>query len=156
MKKGQVDIEFDNSIGPWLGKTAKIVAFHIHEELEKAGLDITKEQMVILKKIYERDGLSQNELAILTYRDKSSLTRLLSTMERKDYIYRKRCEEDKRVNFVHLTTEGNLMWERAKPVVQKVIQRMRSDLTENEAEQLIQILKKIQGSLANTEVSLVV
>ena len=150
MKKGNVDIDFDNSIGPWLGKTVKIVEYHLHEEFSHAGLDITKEQMIVLKKLYEQDSLNQNELAEQTFRDKSSLTRLLSTMERKGYIRRERCETDKRVNFVLLTEAGAEMWEKTKPVVQKVIGRMRAGLNPEEVQQLIAILKKIQGSLVGS------
>lgn len=151
MKTQKVDIDFDNSIGPWLGKTAKIVGYYLQEEFTKAGLDITKEQMVILKKLYERDGLTQNELAELTFRDKSSLTRLISTLERKGYVGRLRCPEDKRVNFILLTEEGKTMWQNAKPVAQQLIQRMRTDLSEKEVDQFIETLKKIQGSLRRSE-----
>lgn len=150
MKKGQVDIEIENSIGPWLGKTAKIVGCHLHLAFAEAGLDITKEQMLVLKKLYEHGDLSQNDLAELTYRDKSSLARLLPTIERKGYIRRLRSQEDKRVNYVQLTTKGKLIWERARPVVQNVFQLMRSDLTEKEVAQLKKILTKIRGSLSRT------
>lgn len=153
MLKSKIDIDFDNSIGPWLGKTVKIVEYYLHEEFSQAGLDITKEQMIVLKKLYEQDSLNQNELAEQTFRDKSSLTRLLSTMERKGYIRRERCETDKRVNFVLLTEAGAEMWERTKPVVQKVIGRMRADLNPKEVRQLIAILKKIQGSLMQSVAS---
>ncbi|MBT8235289.1 MAG: MarR family transcriptional regulator [Bacteroidia bacterium] len=151
MKTEKVDIDFDNSIGPWLGKTAKIMGYHLQEEFTRAGLDITKEQMIILKKLYERDGLNQNELAELTFRDKSSLTRLVSTLERKGYVRRMRCPEDKRVNFILLTEDGSAMWQRAKPIAQQLIQRMRTDLSEKEVGQFIELLKKIQGNLIHSE-----
>ena len=153
MKRAKVDIDFDNSIGPWLGKTAKIVDYHFQEELASAGLDITKEQAIILKKLYEQDGLNQNELARLTYRDKSSLARLLPTLERKGYIYRKRCPEDKRVNYIFLSDPGKKMWLKAKPVAQLIIRRMRTDLSEKEISQFIKTLKKIQGSLIHSEMT---
>lgn len=155
MKSAKTDIEFDNSIGPWLGKTAKIVDYHLQEEFARAGLDITKEQAIILKKLYERDGLNQNELAKLTYRDKSSLTRLLSTLERKGYVSRKRCPEDKRVNFIFLSNAGKTIWEKAKPVAQLIIHRMRTDLSDDEIAHFIETLKKIQGSLIRSEADLV-
>lgn len=131
----------------------KMVDYHLHSELALAGLDITKEQMIVLKKLYEQDGLNQNELAEQTYRDKSSLTRLLTTMERKGYIRRERGEEDKRVNYVYLTKAGDIMWKKTKPVAQEVVQRMRADLNPEEVQQLIAILKKIQGSLTHSMAS---
>ena len=45
------------------------------------------------------DGpLPQHDLAFLTDRDKTSLTRLLSTMEKKNLVARITSSEDKRVN----------------------------------------------------------
>lgn len=150
MENSRIDIDFDNSLGPWLGRTMKMVEYRLHSEFAKEGLDITKEQMIVLKKLYEHDGLNQNELAELTYRDKSSLTRLLGTMERKGYIRKERSPDDKRVNYVYLTDSGNRMWHKTKPVAQLVVQYMQADLNDQEIEQLKAILKKIQGSLTIT------
>lgn len=149
VENNRIDLDFDNSLGPWLGRTMKMVEYRLHTEFAKAGLDITKEQMIVLKKLYEHDGLNQNELAELTYRDKSSLTRLLGTMERKGYIRKERSPEDKRVNYVYLTDTGTDMWYKTKPVAQLVVQYMQADLDHEEMNQLRAILKKIQGSLAH-------
>ena len=81
MKIKENSIDFENSIGPWLGRTMKMLDYHMLETFQNAGLDLTKEQMVILKKLHFEDGLNQNELAFLTYRNKSSLARLLLKMK---------------------------------------------------------------------------
>ena len=81
MKSEENFIDFENSIGPWLGKTVKVLDFFAQESFNNANLDLTKEQMIVLKKLTFKDGLNQNELAFLTLRNKSSLTRLLSKME---------------------------------------------------------------------------
>ena len=156
MNESRIDIDFDNSLGPWLGRTMKMVEYRLHTEFNKAGLDITKEQMIVLKKLYEYEKLTQNELAELTYRDKSSLTRLLGTMERKGYVRKEQSPDDKRVNYVLLTDEGTAMWHRTKPVAQKVVQLMQADLNPAEIQQLIAILKKIQGSLKHSKTAQIV
>ena len=73
MKSNEIEIDFDNSIGPLLSKTVKILDFFVQEYFNRATLDLTKEQMVVLKKLSFEDGLNQNELAFLTLRNKSSL-----------------------------------------------------------------------------------
>ena len=92
MKSQNNHVDFENSIGPWLGKTVKIVEYYLQERFNTHNLDLTKEQMIVLKRLHDKDGLSQNELAFLTLRNKSSLTRLLSKMEKKNYIIRKQCK----------------------------------------------------------------
>jgi len=137
-------IDFEKSIGPWLGRTMKIVDFHMNEAFENAGLDLTKEQMVVLKKLYENDGLNQNELAFLTYRDKSSLARLLTKMELKRYIKRKQSREDKRVNQVFLTTEGKKMYSKTRPVIKVLIDKMEHNIGGEQKKQMIELLQKVQ------------
>ena len=144
MKIIENHIDFEKSLGPWLGKTVKIVDYHLMEAFHKAELDLTKEQMVVLKKLHSQDGLNQNELAFLTYRDKSSLARLLSKMESKGYLMRKQSIADKRINEVFLTDKGRLVYQKTRPVINEIINAMEAGITEKEKQQIINILKKVQ------------
>ena len=133
MKKEQ-EIDFENSLGPWMGKTVKITEYFLHKGFKENGLDLTKEQMIVLKKLHENDGLNQNELAFLVLRDKSSLARLLSKMEKKGYIKRLQCEKDKRCNNVFLTSFGKKVFSKCKPIVKNLIQMSETGITKEEKE----------------------
>jgi len=147
--KGQ-HLDFERSLGPWLGKTVKMVDYHMIEAFHKAGLDLTKEQMVVLKKLHFQDGLNQNELAFLTYRDKSSLARLLSKMEAKDLIKRKQCAEDKRINEVFISEKGRLIYKKTRPVIEDLIKVMEAGITEKEKQQIIGIIKKVHRNFESS------
>ena len=140
-------VDFESSIGPWLGRTMKIIDYHMQEVFEEANLDLTKEQMIVLKKLHETDGLNQNELAMLTFRDKSSLARLLSKMEMKKYIVRNQDMVDKRVNNVFLTEQGKEVYLRSLPVIKGLIDRIEKDINPSEKKEMIALLKKVQGNL---------
>ncbi|MFS4468529.1 MarR family winged helix-turn-helix transcriptional regulator [Maribacter sp. 2210JD10-5] len=144
MKTTILDIDFESSIGPWLGRTVKIVDNCFQEAFDAAGIDLTKEQMLILKNLYEQDGINQNELATLTYRDKSSLARLLSKMETKGYVKRLQSEDDKRNNEVFITPNGKEIFQKTRPIIQNIIDVMESDIDQNDKLLMIQLLKKIQ------------
>ena len=144
VKNENIHIDFDNSIGPWLGKTVKIVDYHLQELFNSHGIDLTKEQMIVLKRLHDRDGINQNELAFLTLRNKSALTRLLNIMQKKKYITRKQSSVDKRVNHIYLTDLGKEIFKRSRPVIQQVLNTMQQNISENEKKQIIEILKKIQ------------
>ena len=103
--------------------------------------------MIVLKKLHENDGLNQNELAFLTLRDKSSLTRLLSKMERKDYMLRKKSKKDKRINYIFLTQFGRDIFIKTRPIVERIIRIMEKDISDAEQELMITILKKINPTL---------
>ncbi|MBV1922470.1 MAG: MarR family transcriptional regulator, partial [Flavobacteriaceae bacterium] len=148
-KKGKID--FESSIGPWLGKTVKVLDYYIQEKLDAKDLDLTKEQMIVLKKLHDKDGLNQNDLAFLTLRNKSSLTRLLTKMENKNYIIRVKRKEDKRINNVFLTESGREVFVKVQPVIKSMIAQIEKNISEEEKEQMIRIIKKIQSNF-NTNI----
>jgi len=144
-------IDFENSIGPWLGKTVKILDYSIQERLDLNKVNLTKEQMIVLKKLHDKDGLNQNDLAFLTLRNKSSLTRLLSKMEEKKYITREKAKEDKRIKHVFLTDLGKETFIKVQPVIRSMISQIEKNISEEEKEQMIRIIKKIQSNF-NTNI----
>ena len=149
MSAGNKLVDFEKSIGPWLGKTVKIIENHLQEAFDKHGIDLSKEQMIVLKKLHEQDGLNQNELAFLTLRNKSSLTRLLHKMESKKYITREQSQEDKRINNVYLTDLGRSIFKKSGPIINKIIHTMEQNISNTEKQQIIEILKKIQSNFTS-------
>lgn len=143
-------IDFESSIAPWLGKTVKIVEYYLHEAFDKHQIDLTKEQMIVLKKLHDEDGLVQNELAFLTLRNKSSLTRLLVKMEAKNLIYRQQGLLDKRVNHVFLTDHGKEVYRKTRPIIKEIMTQMEMGISEDDIAYLITLLKRIQTNFNTT------
>ena len=137
-------IDFEKSLGPWLGRTMKMVDHHLQEAFNATKIDITKEQMIVLKRLQGQDGMNQNELASQTYRDKSSLARLLSKMEAKGYIKREKGKIDKRNKRVFLTSHGIEVFESTRPVIKEVMDTMENGISEPDKEMVIEALKQIQ------------
>lgn len=50
-------LDFQHSLLPWIGKTAKLMGIYVSDTLRQHGLDLTKEQLILLKLLHERDGL---------------------------------------------------------------------------------------------------
>jgi len=149
MKNDEIHIDFENSIGPWLGKTVKLLDFYAQECFNDANLDVTKEQMIVLKKLSFKDGLNQNELAFLTLRNKSSLTRLLSKMEAKKYIVREQDSSDKRIKRVFITKTGSATFLKTRPVIKQLINRIEENISPTEKQAIIKTLKKIQSNFGS-------
>jgi len=154
MKSKEIEIDFENSIGPWIGSTIKVIDYYIYEEIKAEKLDLTKEQIIILKNLFFYDGINQNELACLTLRNKSSLTRLLVKMEKKNYIIRKQSEEDKRINNVFITPLGKEMFVQTRPMIKKIMETMEKGISKKEKQIMISLLKKIQTNFGLTIESL--
>lgn len=149
VKSKPIHINFEASVAPWIERTVKAVDYHLQECIKEAGLDLTKEQVIVLKRLHDNDGLNQNELAFLTLRDKSSLTRMLTKMERKKYIRREQSIQDKRINNVYITATGEALFLKARPIIQHIISIMEDGISEEQKQQAISTLQKIQSNLTH-------
>lgn len=74
-----------------LGYNMINTSWQIKETLRKAfmanGFDITSDQFAVLLRLWEEDGISQLELCQRTCKNKSNLTRILDSMEKRALIY---------------------------------------------------------------------
>ena len=143
MNKEDFFPQFEKLLLPWLGRAMKSFDFHLADELANAGIALSKHQIILLRILSLQDGIPQNDLAFITDRDKTSLTRLISTMERKGLLKRKTCELDKRVNNVFITQKGLKETKNAFPVIINEIDNIQHKLDTEEIETTIKVLKQI-------------
>lgn len=139
--------EMEESVLPWIGKTAKMMAIFIGDRLKRNGMDLSLQQMIILKILHEEDGRPQQDLAIVTERHKASLTRLISTLEKKQLVTRVPDQVDKRINRVYLTKQGKEQLQSTFPVMQELMMEMQQGLNKKDLQTTIQTLQKIQSNL---------
>ena len=135
---------------PWMGKTSKAIDYFLADKLKENGIGLTKVQMVLLKKLWEMDGQPQNNLAFLTNRDKASLARLITTMEKKNLVARIPSKSDHRINHIYVTKHGLYILKKAAPVMIEAIGQIQKDIPKKDIEKVIEIMKKI-GLNINSE-----
>jgi DNA-binding MarR family transcriptional regulator len=75
--------------------------------------------------------------------DRSSIARVVDKLVGRGLIARRVSEEDRRVNRLSLTDEGNRIVEQIQPIVDEVNQRILDPLDSHEREQFIHCLAKI-------------
>lgn len=147
MKTEPKDPLKSDSLVPSLGKTMKHVDMLIKSRFNEAGMDLTKAQFILLKFLYSGPQ-PQSALAIITERDKGSLTRLVQSMERKKLVKRRTSKEDQRVNVVELTPLGFEFLENAKPVIQGLFSTLSKGIEKDEQEIAMRVLKCIRHNAA--------
>ena len=139
--------EMEESVLPWIGRTAKMMAIFTSDRLKRKGMDLSLQQLIVLKILSEEDGRPQQDLAIVTERHKASLTRLLSTLEKKQLVTRVPDQVDKRINRVYLTKEGKQQFQSTVPVMKELMLEMQKGLDHTALQTTIQTLQKIQSNL---------
>ena len=144
-------IDIDKTLLPWIGKSMKVIDYFFMDQFAQKGIGLTKVQWLLLKKLNERNGETQHNLAFLTNRDKASLTRLLTTMENKNLVARIPSEKDHRSNKIYITTRGKKLLREAMPVVEDMIQEMQKGLPEADRKIAIRVLKKLMENIKTEE-----
>ena len=144
-------IDIDKTLMPWIGRSMKVIDYYIMDRFSENGIGLTKVQWLLLKILYQMNGESQHNLAFLTNRDKASLTRLLTTMEKKNLVARVPSETDQRVNRIYITTNGEKILRKAQPVIDEIISEMQEGITEAERMSTIKVLKKLLNNIKSEE-----
>lgn len=104
---------------------------------------ITQSVGYLLINIHEEEGTTVSEVASLLGLKSTSLSRMLNNLERDGLIYRLGNQMDKRSVKVFLTDLGKEKRHLARVVVRKFNDYLNDHFSEQEREQLIQLLKKI-------------
>lgn len=83
--------------------TSNAIKDGLRREFIKNGYDITIDNFAILSRLWKQNNLAQQKLCELTCKNKSNLTRILDTMEKKDMIKRTPNPQDRRSFSISLT-----------------------------------------------------
>lgn len=113
-----------------------------HEEV-----DITTEQWSVLSCLWHEDKVTQRELCDLTTKDKPSMTRLIDNLEKSKMVVRVPHSTDRRVNLIHLTQYGAGLREKVTGIVQRVVDKALTNISEDEISTSRNVLNKIIKNL---------
>lgn len=79
----------------------------------------------------------------------SSITYVIDKLEKKGYVYRKACPRDRRVTYVLLTLEGQVLMEEIFPKHEQKINEIFEVLEAQELDNMILSLKKVGKNATN-------
>lgn len=124
-------------------RTERQMKRYANAALKKAGIEITSEQWVVLKRVDERDVINQREIAELTFKDPASVTRTIDMLEQKGWVKRAEMENDRRAYNLVLTPAGKTLVEHITPVAQAIRAQGLEGIGTGELAQLKNTLNRI-------------
>lgn len=129
-----------------LEKTNKVIRRYSQVRFSEAGLEITVDQWLVLKKISDSERITQIELANAIFKDRASITRILDLLLEKKLV-RKDAGSDRRAYELTLTAAGEKFMEQALLIVKSIRRKGIESMTEKEQEQFRTSLEKIIRNL---------
>lgn len=73
-------------------------------------LKITYSEYVVLLRLFDCEGVSQEDLSRVLHTDKSAVARTLKLLEQKGFICREKDAEDRRIKRIRLTEYGRMQY----------------------------------------------
>jgi DNA-binding MarR family transcriptional regulator len=119
---------------------------YTHRVFFDAGIDLTKDQWLVLKKVHDEDGVAPLEIANVLGKEAASMTRMLDILERKQLLKREQNPADRRSSLVFCTSEGEEVYTRVLPLVKDIrSQAVRGMTSESLSELRVNLQKIIQN-----------
>ena len=76
------------SLGSIVRRAERAMINRLNQKFNSSGYDITTEQYRVLVTLWNNDGQKQQELAEATYKNKTTLTRLINNLEKRNLVVR--------------------------------------------------------------------
>ena len=114
------------------GKISHALNHRFNRNFKLYQMNVSSEEWMVLMCLWERDGLTQQELCNATLRDKPGMSRLIDRMERLGWVRRTCDEDDLRTRRIRLTREGRQLEDKARFVADKTLKEALRGLSQEE------------------------
>lgn len=139
--------DMDNALGYVIGHAAMRLKIGLRRLFVASGLNVTPEQWVVLFRLHEKEGLTQSELGERTVKDKTTITRILDRLEKKDMASRRRDARDRRAQRIFLTEKGVATLDALMPLVRRYADEIFGEFVDEERTVLRGLLLRVEARL---------
>ncbi|MGG1678562.1 MarR family winged helix-turn-helix transcriptional regulator [Neobacillus sp. NRS-1170] len=126
-----------------LMQTSKAIHERIKEEMAKNKLGIT--EFSVLEVLYQKGKQTIQQIGNCILISSGSMTYVIDKLEQRGLLSRNACPDDRRVIHVTLTDDGNELMNVIMPKYHDFVNQMFESLDDDEAETLVQLLKKVRN-----------
>ena len=139
----------DINLGMLIGQVHRLSTKKFVQNSHNSGLDISMDQWIVLGPIWENNGLTHKEISEYCLKDKTSVTKIIDTLEKKNLVVRVADQLDHRVKRVVLSNKGKELFLQAIPIMELTRDQLREGITEQDIESLRSVLTKIYNNLVS-------
>jgi len=130
-----------------LDATLKKIRNYWQKSFDAQQKDLTVDQWLLLENLYKHKKITHNELARLTSKDITTVSRIIELMVKKDLVLREGATSDRRKVFLQLTPAGIEKYKDVRPLVLEMRKTGWKDLTEKDFTELTRILDVIYSNI---------
>jgi DNA-binding MarR family transcriptional regulator len=118
--------------------------------IDRAGLDITIDQWLVLQVLLEHDDLTQNEIAERVFKDQASVARILALLVKRGLLSAVPLPHDGRRTKLRVTRQGKQMLAAIQPIVLGNRAVALAGISEEELTMMRDVLEQIAANCQPT------
>ena len=147
MPKNQPKYSLDESLGHLASNASRAVLKRINQELSRHGFPVTSEQFSVLVHVWDQNGQPQYVLVEKLHKDKTTMARLVASLERLGLLVRMPGQTDGREKIVFLTEQGKIMMSRISEMVLEILEIGQKGINEEDLQITKDVLKRFHKNL---------
>ncbi|MBE6183590.1 MarR family winged helix-turn-helix transcriptional regulator [Heyndrickxia ginsengihumi] len=124
-----------------LSKASRAINEYTNQFIQKQGVNPT--EFAVLELLYHKGDQPLQQIGGKILLASGSITYVVDKLEKKEYLERISCPNDRRITYAHITEKGKEFIESFFPEHEERIDRIMSALNEDEKALAIQFLKRI-------------
>ena len=124
-------------------KAIKVYRQFAQRRITSRGIDITVDQLLILRAMQDHEEITQKQIADMVFKDYASITRIIDLLVKKEYLQRKMHPVDRRRFDLTITTDGNQVLAQLDETVASYRKDALRGISKSEVDSLQKLLQKI-------------
>lgn len=115
-----------------------------------AGYGITPEQWQVMAVLgFSKKPVSQRQIVELSLKDKHTVSRIISKMEKNGWVTKDKDSKDARITVINLTTTGQVLAKKIPAILKTRFKRLKKTISEDEKRAALVTLKKLRTYLGD-------
>ncbi|MBO4567730.1 MAG: MarR family transcriptional regulator [Bacteroidales bacterium] len=119
------------------------------DKLQENGINITPEQYLVLDILWEKQSLSQQNIADIIQKDKNSVTKIIDSLEKKQLVRRVMDQKDRRINKIELTDEAIALEKITTEVAINFMNDTIKGIDNKDLDSFVNVMRQIKDNLEN-------
>ena len=124
-----------------LMRSSKAIEEQIKNDISSYGMRTS--DFTVLEALYHKGRQTIRQISDAVLIKTGSMTYVIDKLETKGLLERSNCKEDRRVIYIQITDQGKKLMDEIFPKHQKVIETIFKDISDEEKQTVMDILKRV-------------
>ena len=133
----------NESMGFLVGSLAKRSAARVMQLMQQEGIDIGLSGWIVLSRLWEEDGLTQQDISDRSGVAKPNISTYIDNLEKANYVVRVDDATDRRNYRIQMTQKAKNLKDKCQSLAQQSNNEAMENLSEPEREQFLKLLRKM-------------